>query len=275
MSIAVRWFKQHATKLEGQVTVTKKELKESKQATQPWNAPTPLAGWQAAQRQPVQEENKTLEIAARNLQKIQVPSPVINIDGKQQASGSYPVPEEWGQKWKKVALVKLKEETGSTALQPLPYDKSQVLVQPKPRPRLVPVRTEQVSAQMEKVVDNIFIELVNQMKEKMEQFTEHIRRQELRLDRRGVNKKEFQSKKTKLSRLTCKIDALTHGVAQKQLVVAKKGHSSHPFGMHTKTTDTGGTNSGFSRASNYPHSPLRTRIKTRGAVPNCAGSQLL
>ncbi|KAG6925138.1 hypothetical protein G0U57_015344 [Chelydra serpentina] len=222
MSMAVRWLKQHATKLEGQVTVTKKELKESKQATQPWNAPTPLAGWQAAQRQPAQGQNKTLEIAARNLQKIHVPSPVINIGGKRQASGSYPVPEEWGQKWKKVVLVKLKDETGSTALQPLPYDKSQVLIQPKPGPRLVPVRTEQVSAQMEKVVDNTFTELVNEMKEKMELFTEHIRRQELRLNRRGVNKKKFQSQKLKLSRLTSKI-ALTHGVAPKQLTAAKKG----------------------------------------------------
>ncbi|KAG6938866.1 hypothetical protein G0U57_004515 [Chelydra serpentina] len=162
----VKWLKQHATKLEGQVTVTKKELKESKEATQPWNAPTPLAGWQAAQRQPAQEQNKTLETAARNLQKILVQSPVINIGGKQQSSGSYPVPEERGQKWKKVALVKLKDETGSTAVQPLPYDKSQVLVKPKPGPRLVPIRMGQISAQMEKVAQNTFTELVNQTKEK-------------------------------------------------------------------------------------------------------------
>lgn len=162
-----------------QVTVTKKELKESKGATQPWNAPTPLAGWQAAQRQPVQEQSETLETAVRNLQKIHVPSPVINIGGKQQASGSYSLPEEWGQKWKKVALVKLKDKTGSTALQPSPYDKNQVPVKLKPEPRLVPVRTGQVSVQKERVANNTLTELVNQMKEKMEQFTEHIRTQEL------------------------------------------------------------------------------------------------
>ncbi|XP_053875775.1 uncharacterized protein LOC128832422 [Malaclemys terrapin pileata] len=227
MSLAVRQLRQHAGMLAKQVTEKTGEVEEVTQAVEHWKAQALLAEQQAVQihdmLEQVKQENKKLETTVENLQKQKVPSPVINIGHKQQASGSYPVPEEWGQKWKNVVLVKLKDERGSTALQPPPYDKSQVPVKPKLRPRLVPVRTGQVSAQKERVAHNTFSELVNQMKENIEQFTEHIRRQELRLDRRGVNKKAFQSKKTKLNGLTPRIDAITHGAAQNQLTAPKKG----------------------------------------------------
>nr|XP_023960211.1 uncharacterized protein LOC112059411 [Chrysemys picta bellii]XP_023960212.1 uncharacterized protein LOC112059411 [Chrysemys picta bellii] len=273
MSLAVRWLRQHAGMLAKQVTEKTREVEEVTRAVEHWKAQALLAGQQAVQThdmlEQVKQENKKLKTAVENLQKQKAPSP-----GVQCSSSAFTVPEEWGQKWKQVVLVKLKDETGSTALQPPPYDKCQVPV--KLRPRLVPVRTGQVSAQKERVAHNTFKELVNQMKENIEQFTEHIRRQELRLDCRGVNKKAFQSKKPKLSGLTPRIDALTYGVAQNQFTAAKKkGHSRHPSGMHTKATDIGGTNSGFTRAGNYPHSPLKARIKNRGAVLNCAGSQLL
>lgn len=90
----------------------KERVKSIKGHTQPWNVSAPLTGQQAIQRQQTQEQNKTVETPIRNLQNRYVLSPVINIGGQQQASVSSPVPEEWGQKSKKVALAKIKRRDG-------------------------------------------------------------------------------------------------------------------------------------------------------------------
>lgn len=72
----------------------------------------------------------------------------------------------------------------ATTLQPPPYNKSQALVKPKPRPRLLPVKIGEVSACTGEVDSG----LVNQMEETVG-LIDHLKREKPQLDRRGVDKK--------------------------------------------------------------------------------------